>query len=264
MPLIELCVENTTVDNSGFLSTYQKFLDNDPIYEKLPVGHKALTITSILEYDLGVQVVEKNYNATLRFLLSPIKKLQEYRQQDDEAECKDATVEQKQWPYNRSTDALLSDIQYVLKSILAVLAKGGSDENPELAAALQQDCDLVHDLLQTVLEILGSGDKYNIDCLQVAGMVIVAALNTLGDSTLVLDLLTTWFLEGNQQPSEVASAYMQKLNLYIPTSLISIDGWTSPESPMLMIIRGMVSNMSLQASLLPIHLSETFNTKKFW
>jgi hypothetical protein len=264
MPLIKLCDENATMDNSGFLATYQAFLDNGAIYEQLPVSHKALTVTSSLEYELGVQAIENNFNATLRFLLSPIKKLQGYHQQGTEAHQEDTIMDDGQWPHGRSTDAILSDVQYVLKSILAVLTKAGSDENSELAAALQQDSNLVHDLLQSVLDIFGSGDKYNIDCLQVAGMVIVAAVNTLGDSTLVLDLLTAWFLEGNQQPSEIAIEYTQKFNLDFPTSLRSIDGWNSPESPMLMIIRGMVSNTSLQASLMPIYISEQVDTKQCW
>jgi hypothetical protein len=264
MPLIKLCDENSTVDNIGFLATYQAFLDNGVMYEQLPVSHKALTVTSSLEYDLGVQAIENNFNGTLRFLLSPIKKLHGHHQQDMDVNQEDTIMDDGQWPYGRSTDAVLSDVQYVLKSILAVLTKAGSDENPELASAFQQDNDLVHDLLQSVLNIFASGDKYNIDCLQVAGMVIVAAVNALGDSSLVLDLLTAWFLEGNQQPSEIATEYAQKFNLEFPASLRSTDGWNSPESPMLMIIRGMVSNTSLQASLMPVHISEQVDTKQCW
>jgi hypothetical protein len=207
----------------------------------------------MLDYDIGIEVIERHYNETLRYLLSPVKRIQSIRH-DLDGQCSGMDLDNQEWPYNRSNDDLLGDVQYVLKALLAVSTRGGSEENAHIATAVQQDGELVHSLIQTILDLFDSAEKYNIDCLQVAGMVLIASINLLGDAAFALELMTGWFIEGTKDPSRPAWVYAAKFDINIPDKLTSNYGWNSPESPMLMIIRGMISNTSLKSSLLPIFL----------
>lgn len=254
LPLIIICSEITNTQSTYFLSTYKHFLEGDAQFEDLPIVHKAVTISNMLDYDIGIEVIERHYNETLRYLLSPVKRIQSIRRDLDGQSSGGMDLDNQEWPYNRSNDDVLGDVQYVLKALLAVSTRGGSEENAHIAAAVQQDGELVHSLIQTILDLFDSAEKYNIDCLQVAGMVLIASINLLGDAAFALELMTGWFIEGTKDPSRPASVYAAKFDINIPDKLTSNYGWNSPESPMLMIIRGMISNTSLKSSLLPIFL----------
>lgn len=250
--LIEL-TQRMGVESGLFSMTYCQLLENNKPFTNLSVSHRATLIATMLEHTIGIQTIEKNFNATIFYLLSNLKTLHNSHPNFN-TRIISVPDNSTEWPFGRSADILLADAQHILKSLLAVLSKGNYDQNQALRENLQQDKDLVKDLLQTILTMFSLQEKYNIDCLQVAGMVIVATVNAIVDVNSSLQLLIGWFFETPETKSDLATQYADCLNLTFPESLVGDAGWTTSDSPMLMIVRGMASNMCTSASLHPVDI----------
>jgi hypothetical protein len=246
IPLIEASYKCTTGTDVKLKDYYMQYTsnssNNEPSFEGKPLSQKALAIYATLNFPLGHELIVNNYRHTLQFL---VKGLQH------------AQYELTNHKNNANVDQLMNDIQFTVKTLLVLLSRQlevapRMFEKVELKTidhTQDEDVILLGDLLQTLLDLCIDTDTFIKECNQVAGMAISAVINLANNVEFARDWVLGWFFTTDS--NAIVDHIANSLGEFRPRDdLVSKEGWSRRDAPMVFALRGLVSSLRKEIVML--------------
>ncbi|KAI8366706.1 putative death-receptor fusion protein-domain-containing protein [Radiomyces spectabilis] len=219
------------------------------------LAQKALTIYATLDFDIGKQLIMQNFKATLQFL---VRGLQSSCQQLHNARTDTETM-----LTSTTIDQLMNDIQYLAKTLLALLSRSHEMTQTMFAKFTltytedDEDVKLLVAMVRILLDICSHTGTYVKECCQVAGMALGSVINAVQDDRFARDWALGWFFAQGVSSLPACVHLRQVFGLTPPSALVGMKGWQDRDVPMLAIFRGILSGLRREV-LLSSDLPEEF------
>ncbi|RIB14541.1 putative death-receptor fusion protein [Gigaspora rosea] len=253
-----------------FSKEYSKYITHNN-YTTQTLCQKGIAIYLMLDFHLGLSIVKKNLVETIYFLIDClmiiIKRVKNELEENNMLEMNQNETKSINDIAIFSNSLIFSqhmnDAQHVIKTLLALLSRFEEILRPKFEL-IKESCNdnssielsKVKDLLNGCITIC-SDEIYIKDVRQLTGMTLAAILNLLGPlqyvNDLVLSLFFVWPITREQE-----SLIMSLLRIQTSTAPIMEHGWQGEYPTMLVICRGLLSNLS-RACL--IHHISNFKSK---
>ncbi|KAI9028199.1 putative death-receptor fusion protein-domain-containing protein [Phycomyces nitens] len=251
VPLLEAAAkfaENTTFEK--VYKTYIAYNSDKFIPPDCTLAQKALTIYATTDFEIGKRTVLNGFKETMDFLVKSLVSAQE-QLTNPENRVSTSTLA----PQTLSADQSMNDIQYLAKTILALVSRYGSTSLLDFAKILKmgpaQKCEdeqIMATLIGTLLDICTYTNIYTKDCSQVAGMILGSIINLAQDPSFGRDWAIGWFFAENK--TEASDHVSRLLGVQPKKDLVGPSGWSNRDAPMLSVVRGLVSTVRKDILLL--------------
>ncbi|KAL0077011.1 putative death-receptor fusion protein-domain-containing protein [Phycomyces blakesleeanus] len=254
VPLLEAAVKHT--ENTTFEYFYTKYITYDydeSALSDFSLAQKALTIYATTDFDLGKRTVLNTFEKTMRFLVSGLVSAQQQLINP----ANDRVSTSKLAPQTLSADQLMNDLQYLSKTVLALVSRYGATSLFDFAKTLKlgpiettEDTQIMSTLISILLDMCTRTNIYTKDCSQVAGMILGSIINLAQDPSFGRDWAIGWFFSADNEKLEVSEHVFKMFGVSPSNDLIGSSGWLKRDAPMLSVVRGLVSTVRKDILLL--------------
>ncbi|CAG8489964.1 6184_t:CDS:10 [Paraglomus occultum] len=281
IPILDACyrivLDSDSRSHLTFAQQYDKYITHTQ-YTDHCLWQKAFSIYLTLDFSIGFDTVRSAIWETIHFLTNCLTTSVEQVQNINARNTKDSIRDSAS--SSMELALLMDDVQYVIKTLLALLSKfeenirpsfevlerhveedGGDDDDkdnhcnklPNIKGILT----LTRNLMNACLEICAN-DIYIKDLSQLAGMTFAACFQLTGTASFISTQIFLTFFIHNRSADTTASLLVTRLQVNMPECLQSDSGWTNDNTPMLFICRGLLSNVGYD--VLTAHLVNAANT----